>query len=101
MLMKRIIRRFEFDVEITPEGLADIKDIDIIYEIIHGIFYGIASGSETVDLFEIKTLDNNQMFSISRKKWIKALDKCMNAMIEIEDYETCQEIKKALNILSY
>lgn len=98
--MARMIRRFEFDAEdVTLEYLIDSKRSEIVYEVLKGIFYGIASGHETVDLFEIKTQCGSQSFSISRKQWKKALNRCMDAMIEEEDYETCSEIKKALNIV--
>ena len=99
--MGRIIRVFDFDHDdISVDSLVEVKDVDVIYEIVKGIFYGIASGAESVDLFEIRTQDKEQVFSISKKKWSRALEKCMGAMIEIEDYETCAEIKKSLNILS-
>ena len=98
--MARMIRRFDFDSdEITVDALVSTNDPEIVYEILRGIFYGIGSGHETVDLFEIKTSCGNQTFSIGMKQWIKALDKCMTAMIECEDYETCAEIQKALDIV--
>jgi hypothetical protein len=98
--MARMIRRFEFNSDdITVDALVGVNDPEIIYEILRGIFYGIASGHETVDLFEIKTSCGNQTFSIGRKQWEKALEKCKEAMIEEEDYETCAEIQKALNIV--
>jgi hypothetical protein len=98
--MARMIRRFNFDSEdITLDALVSTNDREIVYEILRGIFYGIASGHENVDLFVIKTVCGDQTFSISRKQWRKALEKCMESMIEEEDYETCSEIQKALNII--
>jgi hypothetical protein len=98
--MARMIRRFDFDSdEITVDALVSTNDPEIVYEILRGIFYGIGSGHEVVDLFEIKTSCGDQTFSIGMKQWKKALDKCMSAMIECEDYETCVEIQKALDIV--
>lgn len=98
--MARMIRRFDFDSdEITVDALVSVNDPEIVYEILRGIFYGIASGHDAVDLFEIKTSCGTQTFAIGRKQWKKALDKCMKAMIDVEDYETCSEIQKALDIV--
>lgn len=99
--MGRMIRRFNRnEIGTSLDAVMEIKDPEIIYEIIRGIFYGIAKGLEEVDLFEIQVDQENQIFSIPKDKWSKALNKCMEGMIEIEDYETCSEIKKALSILS-
>jgi hypothetical protein len=98
--MARMIRRFDFNSEdITVDALVSVKDPEIIYEILRGIFYGIASGHDSVDLFEIRTACGDQTFSIGRKQWKKALEKCMISLIEEEDYETCSEIQKALDIV--
>lgn len=96
--MGRIIRRFN---EETPvDAIMEVKDPQMIYEIIKGIFYGIAKGLKEVDLFEVQVRDENKVFSIPRDQWEKSLNKCLERMIEIEDYETCSEIKKALSIVS-
>ena len=98
--MARMIRRFHFDSEdVTVDTLVHTNDQEVVYEILRGIFYGIASGHEIVELFIIKTSCGDQSFSISRNQWGKALEKCMESMIEIEDYETCVEIQKALDIV--
>lgn len=99
--MGRMIRRFKMDGNSDSiESIVEIDDPEIVYEIIKGIFYGIARGLEEVELFEIEKNQEQQIFSIPRKKWIKALNKCLENMIELEDYETCSEIKKALSILN-
>jgi len=98
--MARMIKRFTLEgSDFTIDSLIEINNSEIIYEIIHGIFYGVAKGSEKVDVFEIKTKDDNEVFTIYRRNWIKSLNKCMDSMILIEDYETCSEIKKAISIL--
>lgn len=98
--MARMIRRFDFNSEdITVDALVRANDPEIIYEILRGIFYGIGSEHDLVDLFEIRTACGDQTFSIGRKQWKKALEKCMIPLIEDEDYETCSEIQKALDIL--
>jgi len=99
--MGRMIRRFNEGEKETPvDAIMEVKDPEMIYEIIKGIFYGIAKGLEEVDLFEVQVGDENKVFSVSRDQWEKALNKCLEGMIEIEDYETCSEIKKALSIMS-
>lgn len=98
--MGRMIKRFDLDKDnISIESLVETGDSDIINEIINGIFYGIAKGEERVDLFEIAKGFEVQVFFISRNEWKKALNRCMEAMIAIEEYETCSEIKKAISIL--
>jgi hypothetical protein len=98
--MARMIKRFKMKgSDFSVESFVTINDPEVVYEIIHGIFYGVAKGLESVDLFEISTNDDDQVFSVHRRSWIKSLNRCMDAMIEIEDYETCTEIKKALSIL--
>lgn len=98
--MARMIRRFKIEKsELTQEALLTTQDPEIVYEIIRGILYGIERNKKSVDLFEIQTENDIQIFSISRNKWKKALDKGMSKMIEIEDYETCSVIKKALEDL--
>ena len=98
--MARMIRRFSFDSgDVTLDTLVGTNDREIVYEILRGIFYGIASGHESVELFEIKTVCGNQVFEINRKQWGKALERCLESMIEEEDYETCAEIQKALDIV--
>ena len=99
--MGRMIRRFNKGEKETPvDAIMEVKDPEMIYEIIRGIFHGIAKGLEEVDLFEVQVGDENNVFSVSRDQWEKALNKCLEGMIEIEDYETCSEIKKALSIVS-
>ena len=99
--MGRMIRRFNEGEKETPvDAIMEVKDPEMIYEIIKGIFYGIAKGLEEVDLFEVQVGDENKVFSVFRDQWEKALNKCLEGMIEIEDYETCSEIKKALSIMS-
>lgn len=101
MSMARMIRKFDLkDDAISVDSIVSVNDIELIYEIVRGIFYGIAKGSEEVDLFEISTAYDVKTFSIKRGQWTKSLNKCLEAMIENEDYETCAEIKKALSILS-
>lgn len=98
--MGRMIRRFKMEKNNESlDAIVEVNDPEVVYEIVRGIFYGIAKGLEEVDLFEIETKNDSQVFSIPRKQWIKALNKCLEGMIEIEDYETCSEIKKALSIL--
>ena len=98
--MARMIKRFSLEgSDFTIDSLIEINNTEIIYEIIHGIFYGVAKGLERVDAFEIKTKDDNELFTIYRRNWIKSLNKCMDSLILIEDYETCSEIKKAISIL--
>jgi hypothetical protein len=99
--MARMIRRFNKGEKGTQiDAIMEVKDPEMIYEIVRGIFYGIAKGLEEVDLFEVQVGDENKVFSVSRDQWEKALNKCLEGMIEIEDYETCSEIKKALSIVS-
>lgn len=95
-----MLKRFDLDgSDFTIDSLIEINNPDIIYEIIHGIFYGVAKGEEKIEVFEIKTKERNQVFTLHRRNWIKSLNKCMESMISIEDYETCSEIKKAISIL--
>lgn len=98
--MARMIRRFKIDKsELTQEVLLTIQDPEIVYEIIKGIFYGMERERKSVDLFEIQTSDDIQIFSIPRTKWKKALEESLSKMIEIEDYEMCSLIKKAIESL--
>jgi hypothetical protein len=99
--MARMIRRFKIDKsELTQEALLTTQDPEIVYEIINGIFYGMERDRKSVDLFEVQTLNDIQIFSIPRTKWKKALEKSLSKMIEIEDYEMCSSIKKAIEALS-
>ena len=96
-----MIKRFNLkDEAVTVDAMLQVKDPEIVYEIIWGIFYGIARGSEEIDLFEVEDAGNTHTFSIGKHQWSKALNKCMEVMIELEDYETCSEINKAKAILS-
>lgn len=99
--MARMIRRFKIDKsELTQDALLTTQDPEIVYEIIRGIFYGMERNKKSVDLFEIQTSNDIQVFSIPRAKWKKALEKSLSKMIEIEDYEMCSSIKKAIEALS-
>lgn len=99
--MARMIRRFKTDKsELTQDALLTTQDPEIVYEIINGIFYGMERNKKSVDLFEIQTSNDIQVFSIPRTKWKKALEKSLSKMIEIEDYEMCSSIKKAIESLS-
>lgn len=99
--MARMIRRFKIEKsELTQEALLTTQDTEIVYEIINGIFYGIERNKKSVDLFEIQTLNDIQVFSIPKSKWKKALEKSLSRMIEIEDYEICSAIKKAIEALT-
>ena len=98
--MARMIKRFTLDEnDFSIDSLVKINNPEIIYEIVNGIFSGIAKGLEKVDIFEIMTNSDFDVFSVDRKNWIKALKKCMESLIEMEDYETCAEIKKSISIL--
>jgi hypothetical protein len=99
--MARMIKKFNLkDDSISVDSIVSVNDVELIYEIIRGIFYGIAKGQEEVALFEISTAYDIKTFSVKRSQWSKSLNKCLEAMVENEDYETCAEIKKALSILS-
>ncbi len=96
-----MIRRFKVEKsELGSDALLTTQDPEIVYEIIRGILYGIERNRESVDLFEIQSGDDIQIFSIPKSKWKKALEKAISKMIEIEDYETCSDIKKAFESLS-
>ena len=99
--MARMIRKFDLkDDAISVDSIVSVNDVELIYEIIRGIFYGIAKGYDEIDLFEVSTAYDVKTFSVKRSQWSKAHNKCQEAKIENEDYETCTEIKKALSILS-
>lgn len=96
-----MMQRFKIEDINTDNYLMLINDNPkIVYEIVRGILYGIKHGHQRVDLFEIQTLQGIQTFSAPRNEWRKALEKSILVMIEIEDYETCSDIKKAFEILS-
>lgn len=98
--MARMIRRFKIErTDLGGDAILTTQDPEIVYEIIRGILYGIERNKKSVDLFEVQSGDDAQIFSIPRSKWRKALEKSISKMIEIEDYETCSDIKKAFESL--
>jgi hypothetical protein len=98
--MARMIRRFKVDEKnLVLDSFLTSEDSVIIREIINGILYGIKNQSPSVELFEIQTGQEIQIFSIHRSKWKKALEKVLERMIDLEDYETCSIIKKATDEL--
>lgn len=95
-----MIRRFKIEKNYSSsEALLSTQDPEIVYEIIRGVIYGIEKNKDSVDLFEIESGNDIQIFSIPKNKWKKALEKGLSQMIEMEDYETCSVIKKAMDNL--
>lgn len=95
-----MIRRFKIEKNhSSSEALLSTQDPEIVYEIIRGVIYGIEKNKDSVDLFEIESGNDIQIFSIPKNKWKKALEKGLSQMIEMEDYETCSVIKKAMDNL--
>jgi hypothetical protein len=98
--MARMIRRFKIERnDLGSDVILTTQDVEMVYEIIRGILYGIERDRNSVDLFEIQSGEDVQIFSIPKSKWRKALEKAISKMIEIEDYETCSDIKKAFESL--
>ena len=95
-----MIRRFKIERnDLGSDVILTTQDVEMVYEIIRGILYGIERDRNSVDLFEIQSGEDVQIFSIPKSKWRKALEKAISKMIEIEDYETCSDIKKAFESL--
>ena len=98
--MARMIRRFKIERnDLGSDVILTTQDVEMVYEIIRGILYGIERDRNSVDLFEIQSGEDVQIFSIPKSKCRKALENAISKMIEIEDYETCSDIKKAFESL--
>lgn len=98
--MSRYLRRFKNDEEKSLQGMVESRDPEIIYTILEAIFYGIDRKMDTVECFEIESPSSIVTFKMPRPEWLGCLTKCIDDMIDLEDYEMCSTIQKYLKKLS-
>jgi len=101
--MTRKLKRFKSEGDNSLREMVDSRDPEIIYTILESIFYGVDKKLSTVECFEVEDPTSIVTFKIAKVEWEGCLDKCINDVAALEDYETCikiQKYKKKINTRS-
>lgn len=78
------------------------RDPDLIYKMVKSILHAVKNKRKKIDVFEVvfKDLSTPITFSLEHKDYKIRLEDALEAMISIEAYEMCADMRDAIKKLS-
>lgn len=73
------------------------REHDLVLKMVKCVLNAIKRKRDKVDIFDITFKDTSELvFSLEKVQYHDLLKNCLDDLIEMEEYELCAEIKKAL-----
>lgn len=94
MSTTRKLKRFKNEGDDSLKTMVESKDPEIVYTIVESIFFGIDNELSAVECFEVESPTSIVTFKMAKVEWIGCLTKCLDNMIDYEDYEMCTKIQQ-------
>ena len=74
------------------------RDPELVMKMVKCVLSACKRNKDKIDIFDISFKDTSSMiFTIDRIQYKDLLTKCLDDMIEIEEFELCAEMKKQID----
>lgn len=75
--------------------LMEDRDADLVLKMVKCVLKAYKQNKKQVDIFEINIENGEQViYSMEKHQYVEFLDECIQDLIQMEEYELCNNIKQ-------